>query len=64
MVHRLVRLRLDGQADLFVVSQHLVEGLDEQLDAAPSVLRLADVGALAREPQDEDVRAENSGDVN
>jgi len=46
------------------VSQHFVERLDKQFDAAPSFLRLADVGALAREPQDEDVRPENFGDVN
>src|SRR5256885_1561540 len=42
----------------------LVERHAEPFDAAPSVLRLADVGALAREPEDEYVRAENFGDVN
>src|SRR5438046_3018967 len=64
VVHRLVRLRLDGQADLFVVSQHFIERFDKQFDAAPSVLRLANVSALARKPENENVRAENSGDVN
>ncbi len=64
VVHRLVGLGLDGDADLPVVGQHLVQRLDQQLDAAPAVLGFAQVGAFARQPEDDQVRVEITGDVN
>ena len=57
-------LGLDGDADLPVVGQHLVECLNEQLHTALAVLGLAHVGAFAREPKHDQVGVEITGDVN
>ena len=51
MVHRLVRLGLDRQADLPLVPQHLVQGLYDEIHAAPAVLRFAKISPFARQPQ-------------
>ena len=63
VVHRLIGFGLDRQANVFVMRQHFVERRDEQLDAAPAIFRLALVGALAREPEHQQIRAEIIGDV-
>ena len=64
VVHRFVGLGLDGEPGALVVGEHFIESLDEILDAAGSALGFADVGAFAREPEDDEVGAENFGDVN
>src|SRR5207302_975555 len=56
VVHRLVRLRLDGETDFFVVRQHRVERLNEVLEAAARVFRFANVTAFTREPKHENIR--------
>ena len=63
VVHRLVGLGLDGEADFRIVGEHGVEGFDEPVEGLPGAFSFAKVGALPREPQDEDVGAEFAGDV-
>src|SRR5215831_3858602 len=55
VVHRFVWFGFDGETNFFVVREHFVECLDEEVNAATSILRFAQVSALAGEPEDEDV---------
>ena len=62
-VNRLIRLRLDRDADLLVVAEHAVEGLLELVDHRDRVLRLLAQRPLASKPEDDEVRAEDVRDV-
>ena len=62
-VHRFVGLRFDGDADVLVVGQHLVDRLDQVIDAFARVLGFAEVGALAGEPEHDEIGVHRLGDV-
>ena len=63
MVHRLVGFGLNGDARLLIVRQHLVQRLHQQFGTAASALGFAHIGALARQPQNNQVGPEHIGDV-
>jgi len=63
LIHRLVGLGFDGDLDLGVVFEHVVDGLDQSIDRDLAVLGLANVRAFAREPEDNQLRVERHGDV-
>ena len=63
LVHRLVRLGLAQDADLLVVLEDRVPGVDDPGDGRPGALGLADVGALAGQPEDVVLAADLAGDV-
>ena len=63
MVHRLVRLGLDGETDAFVVREHFVERFDEQVDAAAAVFGFAQISSFASEPENENIGAQIVGDI-
>lgn len=64
VIHRFVRFRFDCQAGSLVVSQHAIESVDQQFDAAPAVFGFPQIGPLASQPEDDEIGAENSGDIN
>ena len=37
MIHRLIRLRLDGEANAFIMGEHLVERFNNEFNAATSI---------------------------
>ena len=63
LVHRLVGLGLAEDADLLVVLEDRVPGVDDPADGRLGVLGLADVGALAGQPEDVVLAADLAGDV-
>lgn len=63
VIHGLVGFGLDRESDFFVVSQHFVEGLDQELDTFQSVFGFAEIGAFTRQPQYEDIRAKHACDI-
>ena len=63
LVHRLVGLGLAQDADLLVVLEDRVPGVDDPGDGRLGVLGLADVGAFAGQPEDVVLAADLAGDV-
>ena len=63
MVNGFVGLGLDGDFDLLIVVEHFVDDFGETLDGDAGILRLADVCTFAREPEDDQLGAEDVGDV-
>lgn len=63
VIHRFIGLGFDGQAGTAIVSEHLVESLDEQFDAALSIFGFAQVSAFAGQPEHDQIGAEDSGDI-
>ena len=62
-VDRLVGLGLDANADALVVLEHFVDGLDQLSGGPHGALALGAQRALARQPEDDQVRAQFAGDV-
>jgi len=62
-VHGFIGFGLDGDADFFVVGEHLIDGVDEEIHAFAGVLGLAEVTAFAGEPEDDEIGAEMPGDI-
>ena len=63
VVHRLVRLGLDHDADVLVVVEHLLHGVGDALGGDDGILGFADVGAFTGEPQHDVLGAEGLGDI-
>ena len=63
LVHRLVGLGLAEDADLLVVLEDRVPGVDDPGDGRLGVLGLADVRPLAGQPEDVVLAADLAGDV-
>ena len=57
VVHWLVGLRFDGEPNLFVVRQHVVERFDQKLDAALAAFGFAEISAFTSQPENQQVRA-------
>jgi len=62
-IHRLVWLRFDRDAQIFVVRKQRVNGVEQIMRGLAHVFRLAHVGALACQPQDHQVAAQLACDV-
>ena len=63
LVGGFVGLRLDPDFDVGIVVEHGVDGLQKTLIGEARVLGLADVGAFARQPEDDGLAIEGAGDV-
>ena len=62
-VHRLVWLRLDGNAYVLVIVQENIERIKQLVRGASHILRLAHVGSLARQPQHQQARLQFMSDI-
>ena len=51
LVHRLVRLGLDGDLDAWFIGQHIINRLDDSFDSNLAILGLANIRPFARKPE-------------
>src|SRR5262245_15308163 len=63
LIHRLVWLHLPQNADVAIVLEHRIDGIDDTADRRDRILRFADVGSLPRQPQHHVAAAQRVGDV-
>ena len=63
VVNGFIGLGLDGDFDLLVVVEHFIDDFGQALDGDAGILCFADVGAFAGEPEDNQLGAEDVGDV-
>ena len=63
-IHWLIRLRLNGKADVGMMSEHLVGGFGEVFEGAGIALGFANIGSFACEPENDELSAHGLGNVN
>ena len=63
LIHRLVRLRLDGDSDIRIVSQHVVDGRHDALHGHLAVFGFPNIGAFAGQPEHNQSGIQRVGNV-